>query len=123
MQHNCIEKIGRNSLQFNVNLQMLNLSHNKISRVEGLTHLESLIFFDISHNQIESFDPSTELPKNLQIVRMNNNPIETDDPKYREKLVVALDELCELDKVKVVQAERLHYKGLLPPQLKYSVMD
>jgi len=60
-----IEQIGRNSLQFNINLQMLNLSHNKISKLEGLTNLESLIFFDISHNEIEAFDPASELPKNL----------------------------------------------------------
>lgn len=94
---------------------MLNLSHNKISTIVGLSHLKSLIFLDISHNQIETFEPSTELPKNLQIVRMNSNPVEKGDPKYREKLVVALDDLCELDKIKVVQAERLYYKGLLPP--------
>lgn len=94
---------------------MLNLSNNKITKLEGLTHLENLIFFDISHNQISTFDPAEELSKNLQIVRMNGNPIETGDAKYREKIVVALDDLCELDKIKVIQAERLHYKGLLPP--------
>lgn len=54
---------------------------------------------------------------------MNGNPVEQADPKYREKIVVALDDLCELDKIKVIQAERLHYKGLLPPQLKFQVQE
>lgn len=52
---------------------------------------------------------------------MTGNPIEKDDPKYREKLVVALDDLCELDKLKVIQAERLFYRGLLPKHLRFSV--
>ena len=81
---------------------MINLSHNKISKLQGLTHLDNLIFFNISHNLIEEYDPENELPKNLQIVRMTGNPIEKDDPKYREKAVVALDDLCEFDKIKVI---------------------
>lgn len=54
---------------------------------------------------------------------MAGNPIEKGDPKYREKLVVALDDLCEVDKIKVIQAERLFYKGLLPKHLKFSVLE
>lgn len=54
---------------------------------------------------------------------MTGNPIEKDDPKYREKTVVALDDLCELDKIKVIQAERLFYKGLLPKHLKFSIEE
>lgn len=29
--------------------------------------------------------------------------------------------MTELDKIKVIEAERLFYRGLLPPQLKFSV--
>lgn len=102
---------------------MLNLAHNKITKIEGITHLENLIYFNINNNLIEEFNPEEELPKNLQIVRMFGNPVETSDPKYREKLVIALDDLCELDKIKVIQAERLWYKGLLPKHLKFSVEE
>jgi hypothetical protein len=53
---------------------------------------------------------------------MNENPVEKADPKeYRKKSVLALKFLTELDKVKVIEAERLFYRGLLPPQLKFSV--
>jgi Leucine-rich repeat (LRR) protein len=65
LQHNNFEEIGKNSLQFNLNLQMINLSHNKITKLQGLTHLNNLIYFNISHNLIEEFDPQNELPKNL----------------------------------------------------------
>merc|ERR1711935_710946 len=106
---------------FNVSLRMLNLSSNKISKLEGLAHLKNLVFFDVSDNKIEEFDPDSELPKGLQIVRMNDNPVEQNDKKYREKLIVALDDLVELDRLQVIQAERLLYKGLLPKHLHPQV--
>ena len=31
--------------------------------------------------------------------------------------------MTELDKIKVIEAERLFYRGLLPPQLKFSVVS
>lgn len=46
---------------------------------------------------------------------MNNNPVEQSNPKqYRKDAVITLDDLIEMDKIKVIQAERLCYKGLLP---------
>jgi len=45
---------------------------------------------------------------------MNENPVEKEDKDYRKKLVCALENLLELDKIKVVAAERLIYRGLLP---------
>ena len=46
---------------------------------------------------------------------MNDNPVEKTNPDdYRKEIVIALDDLVELDKIKVIQAERLSYKGLLP---------
>jgi hypothetical protein len=53
------------------------------------------------------------------ILRLNDNPIEKEDLKYREKNVLALDDLVELDKIKVIQAERLHYRGLLPKHFNF----
>ena len=54
------------------------------------------------------------------ILRLNDNPIEKEDLKYREKNVLALDDLVELDKIKVIQAERLHYRGLLPKHFNFQ---
>jgi Leucine-rich repeat (LRR) protein len=88
---------------------MLNLAHNNISKIEGLSHLKNLAFLDLSFNQIDSVETS-QLPSGLMILRLNKNPVEN----YREKLVVYLTDLVELDRVKVVQAERLWYRGLLP---------
>jgi len=45
---------------------------------------------------------------------MNENPVEKEDKEYRKKIVCALEYLTELDKIKVIAAERLIYRGLLP---------
>jgi len=51
----------------------------------------------------------------LHVLRINDNPVEANNPlDYRKEIVIALDDLVELDKMKVIQAERLSYKGLLP---------
>lgn len=54
------------------------------------------------------------LPKNLNILRLSDNPVEKSDPNYRKQCVLALDWMTEMDRIKVVQAERMVYKGLLP---------
>lgn len=76
----------------------------------------------MSSNLIESYNPFEDLPKSIIILRMDDNPFEKQDPKeYRKNSVLALNFLTELDKIKVIEAERLYYRGLLPPQLKFSV--
>ena len=101
---------------------MLNLSNNKLTEIEGINHLPELAFLDMSSNLIETYNPEADLPKSLIILRMNDNPCEKADPKeYRKKSVLSLSYLTELDKIKVIEAERLYYRGLLPPQLKFSV--
>lgn len=51
----------------------------------------------------------------MHVLRLNDNPVEKKNPRnYRKAIIIALDDLVELDKIKVVQAERLCYKGLLP---------
>ena len=37
--------------------------------------------------------------------------------------MVALDHLIELDKIKVIAAERMFYKGMLPKTVKFQVRD
>lgn len=46
---------------------------------------------------------------NLMILKMQGNPV-TD---YRKRMVLHLPKLQELDRVKVVEAERLTYRGLI----------
>lgn len=114
LQHNCLQEIGRYSLQFNLKLQILNLSHNKIKIVEGLDQLKELVFLDLSFNQISKINPKRELPKALTYLRMHDNPVASSDPEYRQKCVVALDMLLEMDRIKCVMEERMIYRGLLP---------
>jgi len=54
---------------------MLNLSNNKICEIECVNHLEKLVFLDLSFNLIETCDHAKELPRNIQIMRMNENPL------------------------------------------------
>jgi len=85
IQHNNIETIGLHSLQFNTNLQILNLANNAITRVEGVEHLTQLALLDLSFNKIEECTPSKDLPPNLSYLRMNNNPVaENDEDTYRK---------------------------------------
>ena len=57
------------------------------------------------------------------ILRMSGNPVSQAedelDCKYRRQAVVALDNMIELDKIKVIAAERMLYKGMLPKNVKY----
>lgn len=39
LQHNSIRFITESSFQFNIKLQMLNLSHNQIEEIIGIEHL------------------------------------------------------------------------------------
>jgi len=50
LQHNSIKYINESSFQFNVKLQMLNLSHNDIEEIVGIDHLNDLVYLDLSSN-------------------------------------------------------------------------
>lgn len=90
LQHNFLDRIGPYAFRFNSNLQILNLSNNTISKVEGLSHLRKLSFIDLSHNKIKSIEPEKEFPPNVQYLRLIGNPVESEDPEYRKKVVVSL---------------------------------
>ena len=53
-------------------------------------------------------------------MRLNGNPAENEDHNYRKQCVLALDWMTEMDKIKVVQAERMVYKGFIPAS-KFNV--
>ena len=94
---------------------MLNLGHNQIEEIIGIEHLNQLVFLDLSSNKIKEFNADQVFPKSINILRLNDNPVEKEDPNYRKQCVLALDWMTEMDRIKVVQAERMVYKGLLPP--------
>ena len=54
---------------------MLNLSNNKISKIEGLKHLPELAFLDLSSNEIEEYEAEKQIPSTLIILRMHDNPV------------------------------------------------
>ena len=57
------------------------------------------------------------------MLRLNENPIEKQDPDYRKKIVCALEWLTELDKIKVIAAERMVYRGLLPNPQRIKIVE
>lgn len=59
---------------------------------------------------IEQVDPVRELPDNLMVLKMLENPC-TKENGYRKKVVLGLKSLEELDRIKVVVAERMSYQG------------
>ena len=68
--------------------------------IEGLWHLDNLSFLDVSHNNIEAFDPN-ELPSSLKVLRVAGNPcaVKLKDPasNERKELLEALPWLQTLD--------------------------
>lgn len=69
-----IRTIDSPSLPF-TNLTYLNLSFNRISEIDGLSHLVALEILDISHNKIFDLSPINKMIS-LVILRVENNLIE-----------------------------------------------
>ena len=81
---------------------MLNLGHNQIEEIIGIEHLNQLVFLDLSSNKIKEFNAEQVFPKSINILRLNDNPVEKEDPNYRKQCVLALDWMTEMDRIKVV---------------------
>lgn len=72
--------------------------------------MKKLAFLDLSNNEIEEIPDVKELPaESLMILKLNGNPVSD----YRKKVVLHLTKLEELDRIKVIEAERLAYRGLI----------
>lgn len=112
LQYNKLSEIG-NGLAMNRQLVFLALSNNQIKRIEGLSHLKQLAYLDISHNLIEAIPDVREIPANLLMLKTNGNPVQKYTKDYRKPIVLHASQLEVLDRVKVVQAEKLAYKGLI----------
>lgn len=102
---------------------MINLSNNQLTFIEGLSHLPELAYLDVSNNRIKAIQPENELPKSLNYLRISGNPVEHDDPEIRKKIVISCPDLIDLDKIRVVQAERFFYLGLLPKSQKFNLEE
>ncbi|CAG5133962.1 unnamed protein product [Candidula unifasciata] len=81
------------------NLQVLVLSNNKITKVEGILHLLKLVFLDISENCIDVVT-GDEFPKSLIILNLQGNSC-VEKPTYRASLIQALPKLKQLDGVDI----------------------
>lgn len=73
LQHNRITDLT--GLECLDNLQFLAIQNNLIKDLKGIGHIETLVFLDISYNKIKEYS-SEELPPNLFILKMQNNPCE-----------------------------------------------
>lgn len=63
------------------------------------------------------------MPENLLALKLQGNPLVTEGANkftYRRDFILALENLEELDRLKVLPAERLNYQGLLP---KVKIMN
>ena len=73
-----IRMIENSAIPF-INLTYLNLSFNRISEINGISHLTNLRTLDLSHNKIFDLSPIKEM-KFLEILRVENNLIESLKP-------------------------------------------
>ena len=92
MSHNGISEIE--NLENNINLQVLDVTANKISNLKGLSHLVKLTDFWCSYNQVSSFEEiGKELGKlpDLECVYFEGNPVQLQNPSaYRRKMKLYL---------------------------------
>lgn len=86
-------------------LKFLTLADNKITKVENLRMLTKLQFLDLSDNQIENFD-TEEFPASLIILNLKGNPCARESD-YKNKLLVALPTLQQLDGEDITKEDRL----------------
>ncbi|ESO05178.1 hypothetical protein HELRODRAFT_171517 [Helobdella robusta] len=75
------------------------MAHNKIKKIPNLNVLGTLFFLDVSHNCIETIDPSF-LPKSLQIFNMAKNPCCNEETIRKIKTVLPI--LEELNDERIV---------------------
>lgn len=90
LSHNTIEKME--NLSKLINLMSLNLSYNKISKLENISTLKNLEILDLSNNLIQEIPSNIEANYNLSELRISSNLISTSQSIYSlqklEKLVI-----------------------------------
>ena len=97
------------------NLKFLALQNNLLDNLgSSLTYLHDLEFLDLGQNRIETLSIEDSLPPSIMFLKLRGNPIAAQPLKYRQPFVEQLADLQELDKIRVMPAERLSYQGMLP---------
>lgn len=95
------------------NIQVLDVTHNKISSLKGIGHLSQLTEFWASENQITSFREVEEELKdkaNLTTVYFEANPLQTSSAAtYRNKIRLALPQIQQIDASKFSFYGQVHF--------------
>eukprot|EP00668_Euglena_longa_P017659 GGOE01022089.1.p1 GENE.GGOE01022089.1~~GGOE01022089.1.p1 ORF type:complete len:486 (-),score=104.03 GGOE01022089.1:136-1593(-) len=104
-QHNFIEKIG-DAFEFHNKLKVLVLSHNKIATIGGVAHLPNLQLLDMSYNKIQDV-PSSSLPTSLQHFNVTGNPLGIPEEELCLQLAVHLPHLLQLNEIRIDNVMRI----------------
>lgn len=119
LNHNKFAHVDDDAFALCQNLKFLAIQDNQISQWFDLSYLSKLEFVDLCNNKIDHHKVEC-LPECLLVLKLQGNPLcQASDASahrwsYRKVYVEALANLDQIDKVEVLQAERLSYKGLLP---------
>ena len=98
-------------------IQVLDISYNKVSNLKGLENHKYLIKVDAQNNQIEDYeDLEPVFTKNalLRDLNLRNNPIQDKDD-YRLAILYRCPELTSLDKHKVQAEEKVSAQNMFNP--------
>ncbi|RDX46502.1 hypothetical protein OH76DRAFT_1457148 [Lentinus brumalis] len=75
LQGNVIREIDLNDFRW-TRLEMLNLSHNRLSSIGGLASVPSLVALNLDNNLLGEFEPEVAMPR-LRILRLSGNRLQT----------------------------------------------
>ncbi|KAI0718262.1 hypothetical protein C8T65DRAFT_639519 [Cerioporus squamosus] len=75
LQGNIIREMDLHDFKW-TRLEMLNLSHNRISSIGGLASVPSLVALNLDNNQLGEFEPEVAMPR-LRILRLSGNRLQT----------------------------------------------
>ena len=104
-------------VQFLNQLQVLDISYNRISNLRGLENHKYLMKVDVQNNLIPDYDDLEPVfTKNMLLRELNlrNNPIQDKDD-YRLAILYRCPELTSLDKHKVQAEEKVSAQNLFNP--------
>ena len=98
LSHNKLKRVDNAHLLFAV--QSVNVSHNEVTSLEEFSLMRNLTVLDASHNKIASMRAVKWLVNvpNLTFLHLRGNPI-SESPTYREDIHALLPSLVELDGV------------------------
>ena len=92
-----------------LNLQVLNLSFNNITKIENISHLNNLRIIDLSNNLLEEFEYELIPRKNMIYLYMYYNPFfkKINFFEYRSIIIINFEKIERIDKLQINDRERL----------------